>query len=409
MASLLDGIGGYVTSELLGKAAASLGESESGIAKVIGGLAPTILAGLVGKSNDSSLFSSLFDTVVNKVDGGVLDNLGDLLSDGNLAQGDPRDVAGGVIGSLFGDKVGSILSAITSGSGVKASSSSSLLGMVGPMVLGFLAKKIAGGGLDIAGFKNLLLGEKDEIEAAVPATVGPILGLTSVASIAPAAATTAVNEVRSTQEESSGGWMWPLILLLGVLGALWYFFFRGDANEATVAPPPVERTTVVESAAPAMADTPVASYVRRVGDYELIGNAGGVEEQLISFIESDAAPCKEAGCWFTFDRLTFSTGSANLNLSSSAAQLENIANILKAYPSVQLKLGGYTDNTGADELNMRLSQQRAEAVAAAVAARGVGADRLVSEGYGSAHPVASNATEEGRAQNRRIDVRVRQR
>lgn len=146
-----------------------------------------------------------------------------------------------------------------------------------------------------------------------------------------------------------------------------------------------------------------------VGGVELTAATNGVEEKLLSFIESDAAPCTEAACWYSFDRLTFNTGSAELDMQKSQAQLSNIVQIMNAYPSVELKIGGYTDNTGSEEANMAISQQRAEAVVAALTAQGISADRLHPEGYGPAHPVASNDTEAGRAQNRRIDVRVRAR
>ena len=71
-----------------------------------------------------------------------------------------------------------------------------------------------------------------------------------------------------------------------------------------------------------------------------------------------------------------------------------------------IKLGGYTDNTGDPQANLRLSQQRADAVMADLVKLGVDAGRMKAEGYGQEHPVADNSTEEGRAKNRRIDIRV---
>jgi K(+)-stimulated pyrophosphate-energized sodium pump len=80
--------------------------------------------------------------------------------------------------------------------------------------------------------------------------------------------------------------------------------------------------------------------------------------------------------------------------------------VLKAYPGVSVKIGGYTDNIGDAASNQRLSQQRAESVQQALVGKGIDAGRLSAEGYGARHPVGDNATEEGRAQNRRIALRV---
>jgi outer membrane protein OmpA-like peptidoglycan-associated protein len=109
--------------------------------------------------------------------------------------------------------------------------------------------------------------------------------------------------------------------------------------------------------------------------------------------------------WFDFDRLTFDTGKATLQVSS-AEQLQNIAAILKAYPNVKIKIGGYTDNTGSKKANLRLSQDRATNVMQELVQRGVDRSQLEAEGYGEQHPVAENSTAEGRQKNRRISLRV---
>jgi outer membrane protein OmpA-like peptidoglycan-associated protein len=108
--------------------------------------------------------------------------------------------------------------------------------------------------------------------------------------------------------------------------------------------------------------------------------------------------------WITCDRIFFKTGEANLT-DSSKRQIANLASILKAFPGAELKVGGYTDNTGSEETNMQVSGERAATVASAIQATGV-KNNLKSEGYGPMHPLASNDTKEGQALNRRVDVRV---
>ncbi|MBC7407816.1 MAG: sodium-translocating pyrophosphatase [Arcicella sp.] len=130
----------------------------------------------------------------------------------------------------------------------------------------------------------------------------------------------------------------------------------------------------------------------------------GIENNLLKFIENKDAVVNKT-TWFDFDRLTFETGKSTLKPESSE-QLTNIAEILKAFPNVNIKLGGYTDNTGDANTNLKLSGERASSVKAELTKLGIADTRLDSEGYGQNNPVTSNDTEEGRAANRRISIRV---
>lgn len=86
--------------------------------------------------------------------------------------------------------------------------------------------------------------------------------------------------------------------------------------------------------------------------------------------------------------------------------LDEAVATLKQSSGVTIAVDGYTDSTGTDAYNLRLSQRRARAVADYLAAHGLDAKRMTVEGFGETHPVASNDTEEGRAQNRRVELRV---
>jgi outer membrane protein OmpA-like peptidoglycan-associated protein len=93
-------------------------------------------------------------------------------------------------------------------------------------------------------------------------------------------------------------------------------------------------------------------------------------------------------------------------LPDSFALLDQVVQVLKDYPAMRLSVEGHTDTVGAELMNMKLSQARAEAVAAFLQGKGVAADRLEAVGYGPTKPVASNKTAAGRAQNRRTEFRI---
>lgn len=135
--------------------------------------------------------------------------------------------------------------------------------------------------------------------------------------------------------------------------------------------------------------------------------ADGIESKLIAFIEDVSKPIDKA-TWFDFDRLSFVTASSDLT-PESRAQVEAISEILKVFPNAKVKIGGYTDNQGDAAMNLKLSEDRAKRVVSELVELGIAADRLEAEGYGDQHPVADNATPEGRAQNRRTALSVRER
>lgn len=101
--------------------------------------------------------------------------------------------------------------------------------------------------------------------------------------------------------------------------------------------------------------------------------------------------------------VTFQIGRSALTPESFAV-LDQVAASLVANPDIRIEVAGYTDNTGSAALNRRLSNARAMAVRAYLARKGVAPSRMVARGYGPANPVASNATTEGRAQNRRVEL-----
>lgn len=103
--------------------------------------------------------------------------------------------------------------------------------------------------------------------------------------------------------------------------------------------------------------------------------------------------------------ILFDTGKASFQ-KQTLPVLEAMAAILKEYPTAKFHLEGHTDSDGKDALNLQLSKDRAAAVKNYLVEKGIAADRLTSEGYGETKPVASNKTKAGKAQNRRVEVKL---
>ena len=101
----------------------------------------------------------------------------------------------------------------------------------------------------------------------------------------------------------------------------------------------------------------------------------------------------------------FETGSATLT-ANSKHEIDYAAEVMNRFPDLIFEVGGHTDNTGDSNANNLLSQQRAEVIKEELVRAGVEASRLIAKGYGDAVPMAENDTEEGRAQNRRTELKI---
>jgi outer membrane protein OmpA-like peptidoglycan-associated protein len=131
------------------------------------------------------------------------------------------------------------------------------------------------------------------------------------------------------------------------------------------------------------------------------GSVGEIEilaKEIVETCEEELARLLEAS------RIEFDPGSDQIS-SSKAALLDLTARAAADCPGT-LRVEGHTDNTGSAAINESLSRRRAEAVRAALIQRGVAPSRLIAAGYGPARPIGDNATEDGRALNRRIEIRI---
>lgn len=111
----------------------------------------------------------------------------------------------------------------------------------------------------------------------------------------------------------------------------------------------------------------------------------------------------ESGVVVTLGDVLFESGETSLR-EESLASLVEVVDLLQSEPGKNIRIEGHTDSTGASETNLQISQRRADAVLEALVSLGVDAGRITAAGMGEDFPIASNETDEGRRQNRRVDV-----
>jgi outer membrane protein OmpA-like peptidoglycan-associated protein len=138
--------------------------------------------------------------------------------------------------------------------------------------------------------------------------------------------------------------------------------------------------------------------------YELTVVEEAAMEQKVEFTAMELASALNATGSVALHNILFDTGKATIKAESAAA-LEPVAELLKNDPSLKVEIQGHTDNVGQTAANLKLSQDRAAAVKTyLVQTAGVAPARLTSAGFGDTKPVAPNTTDEGRAQNRRVEL-----
>lgn len=444
--NLLDALQGMVTPQLLAAASSRFGEPESSISKGLGAALPLILGGLAQKSNDPSAMSqimSLFTSRTNSSD--IVAHPARVLAN-DAAAAETNDITRRLLAMLFSGQTSSVTGALADYAGISNSSASSLMTLAGTLATSFFGDRIRREGLSANTLAGLLDTDHNRIARALPAGLSGAAGLSALRDVASRVGATA----SATRSETPRGWLWAAAAALLVAFGAWALWGRSEAPQ--IARPTADAVRAAQDAvrrsgqaagdaaqragqaagdAAQAARQSAGDAVQHAGqvagdaieegqialaklgslttrrlptNVELSVPERGVESSVIAYIE-DPSSQLEPAVWFNFDRLLFETGSATLK-PYSQEQLKNVAEIMKAYPSVQIKIGGYTDNVGDPTANQKLSQDRAANVSSAIIAMGIAPDRLSAEGFGEQFPVADNATPEGRQQNRRIALRL---
>ncbi len=389
-----------------------VGDNVNNIKSGVSAIIPTVLASILGKNHAANYSPEWWTPLTHWYGAEETDAL-----KVNLFE-HPEFATHGttLLSNLFSDNRPQVENAISKVSGMNTDKVSALLKASVPMIIGYLTNWLQRKGWTFADLIANLKENKSALISALPAGIGmDSFGLNADMPNIP-------HEYDKKQLEaptSQNNWLKWLIPLLLLIVLLWFLLGKGCKKQDVVTTTDTI-TMKIDSATKDMA-AQIKGKLNEFGDWVAdLGNEfklklknntelnvfeNSVETRLVKFIEDDNKEVDKT-TWFSFDRLYFESGKSQLK-PESQQQLKNIAAIMNAYPKVKIKLGGYTDNTGSNEGNVKLSADRAKAAMNELVKLGVAKTRMEAEGYGSQYPICpANDTPECKAQNRRIDIRV---
>ncbi len=458
-----------IGDQLAKNASSFLGESQDNVGSALDGIFPSLLGKVADMAQDKAGAESIFD-MVNKTDDSILENIGGLFGGGPDAVNKVLGSGSGIVNSVFGGGLGSVIEKIAGISGLKKSSSSSLVKMAAPFLFGIVKRAVMKKGLNAVGLGSLLGEQTSFIQKALPAGLGSVLGLgknllsgaanTGKAAVSGAmdtgknivggagdlagkavggagkvvgGAANVAGNVGNAAVKTGGGLMKWLIPALLALLALGFFGFKTGCGAVDNM---ADKTADMTKGAVAKTGELAGDAVKGAGDVvkgagEMAGDAvKGAGGMLAGAFGKVNEAAKAA-----LDKVEFAAGSAgdqmvkfidggfkgngtfqikNGNFASGSdkltaetkKELDNLTAVLNAYPGVKLSVDGYTDNTGNAAKNKTLSEMRAKSVKGYLIQKGIKGNRIMAKGYGDANPIASNDTKEGQAKNRRIELKV---
>lgn len=411
--NLFDSVRGYLGNDVIDNASNVLGESEGNMQKAVTGAIPAVLTGIMDKAGSGDA-GNLLRMAKETFNSGLLSNIGRFFTDNSLISRGTELLKG-----IFGDRLNNVSSLIASYAGIKSSSATALLSAAAPAALGALGSQASSTNMNTAGFLTFLNNQKDNILNAVPSglNLAGALGLSSLGSIGNRlnnALSGVSGSVKSTMANlptprKKTNWFVPALLALALIALIWLFMGkRGNRDENKQSSINMRPDSAIASAPPVTGPaTPASIMVQLPNGTEINAYKGGIEDRLVKFL-NDPSEKVDKTTWFDFDNVNFETGSAAI-MPESMTQIKNIAAIMKAFPHAAIKIGGYTDKTGNESSNLKLSQARAEAVKSALKENGVPESQLSgAEGYGSQFAkAAADAPDDERKKDRRMAVNVR--
>lgn len=344
-----------MTPEVVRSSADEAGEKADSVRKLLEGAIPALLAGLANRVGEGSFTAGLLKM---------------------LEKGSPA--AGDLVPLALGDSWTTVSQTLAKWSGVRPATAQQGLATSAGLIVKALEAEHGRQPFTMSSLAHALESLRDPLRAFLPEPLAWLSGAGL-----PAVRHEGVSLVTRISQ----------VLLVGAVMASVMFFYRGFPKREATPPEMIQ----FAPAAPKKVD------VALPGGAQVSLLEGSFNFQLVRFLEDQND--RDLPRAFVFDHLNFFAGETRIT-PESVPTVDDLLAILKAYAAVDVRLEGHTDSQGDPAANQKLSLDRAAAIRALLVSRGIADRRVATAGYGSDKPVASNDTEEGRAQNRRLELVV---
>ena len=376
--NLLNMTQNYLTPDILQKFSGALGQPVEKIQSGLKSVLPTFLMGLVSKGKTTEGAQAL----VNLAERDGQDAQAVNVNDASYLQKGTDAVNG-----IFGGQLNTVTSSLSTTTGMNSSAVTKMLSLIAPMVMGAIGSKVKRENLSASGLSGFLNQQKSSLSSFLPAGMAGLFGGGATAFKG------ALGQEDGLPHYAARRRPWGTLALMAALliGFLWWMSSSRNATRyAPPAPATIQssdttlRESVSQPAAPAEGFVAAAPAISDLGTFLSAGDEAGLPKR------------------FAFQNLVFETGTSALG-TGAQSEIDQIAQVLKDYPAATARIEGFTDNTGSMTGNIALSAERAQAVKEQLVSRGVEDNRIEAVGRGSEEPIADNANEAGRSQNRRIE------
>lgn len=398
---IYDSLKQMLIPELILKASGVLHEDEPKMVKAVHMIFPSMLGGLLKTGATPEVAKAIDDAGRLQ----VAAHLEDIF--GGHGVKDHMNVGERFENAVLGAKTAKFRDMVATHSGLKPANADRFTNWICATIAAYFGNEIFHHNETLEGLMGRLSKEKGDFASHISAGVSSLLGLGAIVGTHHAThkTTPAHPTAKHEPEKKKGGWGWLvwLLVILAVLFLLFYWWRCCDRKKEAAVPAAVEHVVAQPVVESKWHDLTLPNGVR------INVLRGSLEDQLVGFLNSDeyknATEAQLKDRWFHIETIEFKFGSSTELVPGSDKHLKNFEQILKAYPTMKLRLAGYADKVGSDAANMKLSEARANFIRTQMEKAGV-KDQITTQGFGEHYAkFPADASEELRSRDRDIALR----